>query len=331
MKILFLGLGSVGQRHLINAKKIFKGSSFFALRVQNHKKIIKNTKLIKYSSLDKYYKIKSLYKFSEAINLKPDLTFICNPSSKHLTDAIKFANIGSNLFIEKPLGRSKILEKKLIKVVKKKKLITMVGYQSRFNPIIKKLKKIIVKKTFGKIIYGNFNFLTFLPNHHKYENYKRSYAANRTLGGGVIDSLIHEIDIIAFLFGLPTKHFSIKSNLNILKIDCDENFSSLMKFKIRKNDFNIFLRLSFTQNKGERKISILFEKALLKICLIRNTIEIHSNKNKMLKSIKFRLNQNKLFYDQLVNLKRALKLNKQPDTSVIKNRDTQTLFFKLIN
>ena len=34
MKILFLGLGSIGQRHLQNAKKIFNDSEFFALRLK---------------------------------------------------------------------------------------------------------------------------------------------------------------------------------------------------------------------------------------------------------------------------------------------------------
>ena len=33
MKILFLGLGSIGQRHLQNAKKIFNNAKFFSYRI----------------------------------------------------------------------------------------------------------------------------------------------------------------------------------------------------------------------------------------------------------------------------------------------------------
>ena len=41
MKILFIGLGSIGQRHLINAKKIFKGSKFLPYETLHLKKLLK--------------------------------------------------------------------------------------------------------------------------------------------------------------------------------------------------------------------------------------------------------------------------------------------------
>ena len=47
MNILFLGLGSIGQRHLINAKKIFKKAKFYAFRKKNSNLIIKNVKVKK--------------------------------------------------------------------------------------------------------------------------------------------------------------------------------------------------------------------------------------------------------------------------------------------
>ena len=45
--ILFIGLGSIGQRHLLNAKKKFKNSNFFSLRKTNHNYVIENVKLKK--------------------------------------------------------------------------------------------------------------------------------------------------------------------------------------------------------------------------------------------------------------------------------------------
>ena len=120
MKIMFVGLGSIGQRHLQNAKKIFKNANFFALRVKNFNRIIKDTKLVKRDKLNNYYKIKEIYSFKDAKKIKPDLTFICNPSSFHLDDAIRFAEIGSHLFIEKPLGANKKKNKKIKRYFEKK-------------------------------------------------------------------------------------------------------------------------------------------------------------------------------------------------------------------
>ena len=331
MKILFIGLGSIGQRHLTNAKKIFGKAEFFALRIKNKNFIIKNAKLVGMGILEDHYKIKVLKDYNAALKLKPNLTFICNPSSKHLEDAIKFAKIKSHLFIEKPLGRSEKLERRLIYQAKKNKLVTMVGYQSRYHPFIKKVKEIIKKKKFGKIVHANFNHLTFLPSHHKYEDYKKSYAAQKKLGGGVIDGLIHEIDLIAYFFGLPVKHTSIKENSRLIKMDCEDTFNSFMSFKKMNNTFSILLRLSYAAFKEERNFSILFEKALVKVCFIKNEMEIYFKRKKIIKKrFKSKFKKNQIFIEQLKDLKRCINKKRNSRTSIISNQLTQKLFLKLI-
>lgn len=329
MKILFLGLGSIGQRHLQNAKKIFNESEFFALRLKKNNLIIKNTKIKKKTNLEKYYKIKAVYDYKSALKIEPNLTFICNPSSMHLRDAIRFAKIKSHLFIEKPLGRSKKQEKKLSNILKKNKLISMVGYQSRYHPLIKKIKNILKKKIFGKIVHVNVNHLTYLPHHHKYENYRESYAAQKKLGGGVIGGLIHEIDLIGYFFGLPYSYQTVKKNSGHLGINCEDNFMSFMKFKKKENKFSLFLRLSYSHQKEERNLSIFFEKAVLNFCFIKNEIKIYSNKKKLNKTFKIRLNRNFTFLQQLKVLKKSLLLKKNPETSIDNNHITQNLFHRL--
>ena len=47
MKILLVGLGSIGQRHLLNLKKIYPGAFFFALRKKNKSLVIKDNKSFK--------------------------------------------------------------------------------------------------------------------------------------------------------------------------------------------------------------------------------------------------------------------------------------------
>lgn len=330
MKILFLGLGSIGQRHLINAKKIFPRSRYYALRIKKKNLIIQETNLIKKTSIEKYYKVNILKNYNEAINLKPDLTFICNPSSQHLDDAIRFAKVGSNLFIEKPLGDSKVMTKKLIHIVKKKKIITMIGFQSRFHPFVKHIKKIIKKKKFGKLIYGDFRFMTYLPNHHKYENFKNSYAALRKLGGGVISSLVHEIDLISFFFGQPKKVYSNTSNSKSIQIEAEDNFCSLMNFNNKLNNFNVFLRLSFTQAREERFFKILFEKVYITCDLMKNEMKFFSNKkNILIKKYKVNIKRNDLFYKEIQELKMCINLNKNPRTSLFNTLPSQKLLWNL--
>ena len=330
MKILFLGLGSIGQRHLVNAKKIFLGSQYYALRIKKKNLIIQEAKLVKKTSIEKYYKVNILKNYNEAINLKPDLTFICNPSSKHLNDAIRFAKAGSNLFIEKPLGDSKVMTKKLINIVKKKKIITMIGFQYRFHPFVEHIKKIIKKKKFGALIYGDFRFMTYLPNHHKYENFKNSYAALKKLGGGVISSLVHEIDLISFFFGQPKKVYSNKSNSKSIKIEAEDNFCSLMNFNNKSNNFNVFLRLSYTQAREERFFKLLFEKVYITCDLMKNEMKFFSNKkNILIKKYKVNIKRNDLFYKEIQELKMCINLNKNPRTSLFNIFPSQKLLWNL--
>ena len=67
--------------------------------------------------------------------------------------------------------------------------------QFRFNPLIKKTKSIIDSGLIGSINTGIFMNCEYLPDWHKYEDYKNSYAS-KNLGGGSILTQIHELDYV---------------------------------------------------------------------------------------------------------------------------------------
>jgi predicted dehydrogenase len=330
MKIMFVGLGSIGQRHLQNAKKIFKNANFFALRVKNSNRIIKNVRLVKKSKLKDYYKINEIYSFKDAKKIKPDLTFICNPSSFHLEEAIRFAEIGSHIFIEKPLGSNNKKIKKLKEILKKKKLLSMIGYQMRFHPAIIYLKKIIQKKKYGKVNSANFYNLTYLPNHHPYENYRTSYASKKKLGGGVVQSLIHEIDIISYFFGNPYKIYKNSSNSNIINTETVNNFSALAIYKKKHFCFDLFIKLSFCDIRELRGFTIQFDKKFLEMDLKKNILKFFSHKNKKIITKKFYIKRNELFEMEIKHLKKCIEKKIEPSTSVFKNDITNKIFEKCI-
>lgn len=332
MNILFLGLGSIGQRHLINVKKIFKRAKFYAFRKKNSNLIIKNVKVKKKLNLSKYYKLETCKSLKEAKKIKPSITFICNPSSFHLRDAKIFAQEGSHLFIEKPLLGNNIEIKKLANTLKSKSLNSMVGFQLRFHPAIILTKKIINEKKYGKVKTAYFDNLTHLPSHHPYEDYSKGYAARKSLGGGSLSSLIHEVDLIAYFFSKPYKLISKKYNSGVIKCDTDDNFFSIMEFKKNNHKFLVNLNLSFTNVFEKREFRILFEKSLLVCDLIKNKINIYSNKTKkIVLSKNFKFQRNKLFFDEIKSFKKSIKSKKENFLSVKNNQDTSQLFNLLNN
>ena len=79
-------------------------------------------------------------------------------------------------------------------------------------------KKIVKKNPdYSKIVWQ-----TFMPKWHPNENYKISYASKKNLGGGVVLTCSHEIDLATYLFGNVKKvnAFKIKNRMKMNVEDC---------------------------------------------------------------------------------------------------------------
>ncbi len=335
MKILFIGLGSIGQRHLQNIKslqrqKIIKNNiQFFALiRNNSINRIIKEGKCFKVNDIAKYYNLKSIESLKEAKKIKPDIVFITNPSVFHVKTALEFAKIGSNLFIEKPLGVNLNKLNELQRIVRKKRLITLVGYQTRFNPLIEEIKQMI-KKGFKKIITGSFEWNTFLPLHHKYEDYSKGFAARKNLGGGVILGLIHEIDLIYYLLGLPKKLLAVGGKLSDLKMDVEDTIMSILEYKIGRKFIPVYLNLSYAQTKEVRKFKIQFTNSTLFMDLIKNKYELYDKQGDLIRKKKSNIKRNDLFIKEVSYFLDCIKKRKDTFINVSEGRKSLELALKI--
>ena len=239
MNILILGLGSIGQRHLRNIKKINPNAKIFALRKKYTTPLLNNKNEVIKGDIKKKYSITYLEDLNKIIKNKINLhsAFVCTPSSMHVEQVIWLLKNNINCFIEKPLGSSLKNINYLEKLLKKKnKVKTMMGFQLRFNPIINYLEKIIKKKSpIGKIFSIQIHHGEHIEDFHPYEDYRISYAANKKLGGGVVLTQIHEIDYFMFLFKdyLIEKSNFISSKVSDLKINVEDTISA--NFILKKN------------------------------------------------------------------------------------------------
>lgn len=330
MNIVFVGLGSIGQRHLQNIQKIYenKNINFYSLKRSSNKKVIKNGKVLSKSDIINYYKIKLIYDVKEITSIRPDIIIISNPSSLHLDTTLKLLKYSNNFFIEKPLGDDRKKITHLLKISQEKRKYIFIGLQTRFHPMIKFLKKIIETKLHGEIITSKLEFLTYLPNHHKYEDYRNSYAANKKLGGSAIANLVHEVDLINYLFGHPNKILSFDKKTNILESDIKDYFSSKL---IYKNKFDINLALSMSEINEKRSVLIKFQKKTIICDLNKNKLTIYDNKTgkKIIKN--FKLKRNDLFLDEMKYFLKQTTLNNKSYFLTLKDYiSTQNLYFKLI-
>jgi predicted dehydrogenase len=101
----------------------------------------------------------------------------------------------------------------------------------------------------------------YLPGFHPYEDYRRMYAAQRVLGGGVTLSQIHEIDYLFALFGVPSRVFSMGGKVSSLEIDVEDVSLSLLEFS-RADGSPLYVELhqDFVQRPGNRAATVIGER-----------------------------------------------------------------------
>lgn len=328
--LLFLGLGSIGQRHFRNLKKIDKRLNFFCIRKKNIAPFLDNQNKVKDKKINlTKIGIKEIT-FKDIKKCKIDTAFVTNPTSLHVKNAIKLANLNLDLFIEKPLSHNLDGVKDLKKLIKKKKLKCEIGFQTRYDEILLKIKKIIDSRKYGKILKCDIAHCHYLPFHHKYENYKISYASRKNLGGGVLLCFSHEVDYAQYLFGNPKKIIPIKisseKNLNI-NVETSAEFSMIYKNNL-KVDFN----LDFLKKKPVRICNIQFEKGNLKWDLLQNKLTIKTNFLRKFKNKKRK--RNELFLKSIKYVKKNFSKNKNGKNTIengIKNLHTILKIKKSLN
>ena len=333
MNILILGLGSIGQRHLRNIKKINPKAQIFALRKKYTTPLLNNKNKVINGDVKRKYSITYLKDLSEIIKNKINIhsAFICTPSSMHVKQVSWLLKNNINCFIEKPLGSSLKGIKQLETLIKKKKNVkTMMGFQLRFNPIINSLEKIIKKKSpIGKIFSIQIHHGEHIEDFHPYEDYRISYAANKKLGGGVVLTQIHEIDYLMFLFKdyLIEKSNFISSKVSDLKINVEDTLSANFILRKNKNLISCSMFLNFFERPKKRKMFIIGKKGSIDVCFNSQKLIFYKNGKKIIKRFKF--SKNDIFLKEIKFFFSKIKSNQKIPDSLNLYNGIKTLRFAL--
>ena len=274
MKALVIGYGSIGKRHVENL-----------VSYKNYDVII----VTKQKDIPKMRRVKIFDNLDDAINEKPKIALITNETRFHIQVATKLAKNEINLFIEKPLSDSLKGITTLQKIIKKKKLVTMVGCNFRFFPPIMNIKKIISRNEIGRIISVQVENGSYLPDWHPYEDYSKGYAARKKLGGGVILTQIHELDYLRWFFGLVSEVRSFSGKFSDLDIDVDDTSASILKFK---NNVICELHLDFFQRPQFKRCKIRGTKGIIEWDSDSNNVRVFNSRIKKWKKVNIKNNYN---------------------------------------
>jgi predicted dehydrogenase len=239
MKIIIIGLGSIGKRH---ARIIREGYEHKVYALRSGGRTKRND-----------LRVDEFYSWGDVEKLKPDVAFITNPTFLHIETALKCANLGCRLFIEKPIDMGTKGLNELIDIVKKKKLTSYVAYNMRFYPVIKELKKLVEE---NKPLYARVVASSYYPNWRPNTDSLKSYSANSDMGGGVILDLSHELDYTSYILGEIGKLNGRFSRSSQVTADAEDNADILVSSKKCPVDIHI----DFLSHVTQRYIQIDFNK-----------------------------------------------------------------------
>ena len=217
-RILIVGLGSIGSRHLRIARENFPNSKIKILRHQT-------------STSNPELSDGCLLTLEEVIDFAPVVAVISNPSTFHLGIAQTLAKIGTHMLIEKPISASSEGVLRLIGICKEMNSVLMLGYNLRFSSSLQHFRNLIKSDLVGKLLSVRCEVGQYLPSWRPGSDYRQGVSAKKILGGGVLLELSHEIDYLRWIFGEVDWVRATISRQSNLDIDVEDSAHMIIGFQ----------------------------------------------------------------------------------------------------
>ncbi|MGH4120714.1 Gfo/Idh/MocA family protein [Clostridium sp.] len=245
MKILFVGLGSIGKRHLKNVLHYLRENRIVA---EIHCLKSKNSS----SSNEDANKI--LYSFSDLDN-NYDCIFITNPTHMHYDTLKNVINKGRYFFLEKPAFDNYKYDINFIDEELAKRIY--VAAPLRYTPVFNEIRNMIKNES----VYSLRSICsTYLPDWRPSADYREVYSAHKDQGGGVSIDCIHELDYITNLVGFPDRIYNLQDKVSSLKVDCED----ISIYVARTKNVFIELHLDYFGVKARREVELITENGIIR-------------------------------------------------------------------
>ncbi|ARO86447.1 gfo/Idh/MocA family oxidoreductase [Nitrosospira lacus] len=244
-----VGLGSIGARHLNNLHTLGV-HELGVVRTRNHpppKEIIPKNITV-FQDLDL------------ALTQKFDLVVVANPTSFHLETLIKALKTGAHIYVEKPIAHEEQSVYELAPYLTSHVSKVLVGCQLRMHPGLQKINEWINQDKLGKVYSVQVDLGEYLPDWHPWEDYRQSYAARADQGGGVVLTLIHELDYLHWLFGKPKAIYAIGGHRTSLELTAED--MALITFETVQG-VCVQLRMDYWRKPPVRHMNIVAEKSIV--------------------------------------------------------------------
>jgi predicted dehydrogenase len=262
-RILIVGLGSIGKRHIRLARELLPQSEIAVLRHKVDLIIPEGASHI-FSAM------------AEALSFAPQLAVIANPASFHLSAAMPLAEAGVHLLIEKPLSAKTEGVKDLLEACKKTNAVFALGYNLRFLQSLQKFKSMLDDQVIGNVWSVRSEIGQYLPSWRPNSDYRQGVSAQHVLGGGALLELSHEIDYLRWIFGEVDWVQAVLTQQSDLEIDVEDSAHLILGFVGKSTERPVVatVNLDFIRQDTTRLCTAIGQLGSLRWNGIAGTVEL---------------------------------------------------------
>lgn len=208
-RALVVGLGSIGSRHLRLLRDALPDADIQVLRHNDCADSIP-------------YANGCTTNLHDAVAFNPEIAVISSPAPYHIEVAKVLAGNGTHLLIEKPLSDSTEGVSNFLSTCRERKVVVQVAYNLRFLSTLQCFRREINSNRIGRVLSVRAETGQYLPSWRPDKDYRNTVSAKRSLGGGALLELSHEIDMLRWVFGEIEWVSSWHGKLSALDIDVED-------------------------------------------------------------------------------------------------------------
>lgn len=146
---------------------------------------------------------------------------------------------------------------------------TVVAYQLRFDPLMRKLYELLQRQT---IISADIRACSYLPDWRPTRDYRQTESASSRAGGGVLRDMSHELDYALWLLGPWRRLSAIGGRLSQLEIDSDDSWAVLLETSRCRS---VVLSMNYLDRREERWMTVNTDHGTIKADIYNRTLVLN--------------------------------------------------------